>query len=186
MLSISLFYSIDLLEYVLVGDPYIHSRLSIGITCVCLCFLILICLRYIEQNQQKDPQFYRNMMGIAITVVLLLFIVIVRTWSESRRTALRKLVENKNIEKNGRQLFTGYLLFYQIVYLLFGSIQIYENTKSSIYRVFTNLAYVFWLGAALLQTFYLSILPQSPKYNIKIENRTFQAEIFHQKEQYFT
>lgn len=156
--SILLIFCIDLLEFVVDGDPYVHSRLSIVAVSITLCFLIMLCLRYFDLNHLKEPHFYRGMFGLAFTLILLIVILVSRVWVSSRQSAYSSVTNNKN---DTRRMSRIYMLLYQIVLLMFGSVQIYENTRANMARIFTNLAYVLWISACALQTFYLSTLPSS-------------------------
>lgn len=166
--SILLIFSIDLLEFIIVGDPYVHSRLSIVVVMITMCFLITLCIRYFDLNHLKDPHFYRGMFGLAFTIVLLVLILITRMWASSHEKALAKTTLNSNSNPNnkknmGENMTRLYMRLYQIVLLMLGSVQIYENARAHMARIFTNMAYVLWLGACALQVFYLSTLPTTRK-----------------------
>lgn len=162
LLSIVLIFSIDILEFIVVGDPYIYSKLTIGLICASACLLITICLRHLELNRFSDPQFYRNIITIAFVGALFILIVISRMWSN------RNMNKLSNIDKQSKKVYRAlnlHQVLYYLVLLMFASVQIYENVKFNIFRCFTNSTYVFWLCGAFLQTFYASILPMSPKYD---------------------
>lgn len=154
--SIFLIFSIDLLEVIVATDPYVHSRLSTVAVCITLCFLIMLCLRYVDLNHFKDPHFYRAMFGLATTIVLLVLILITRVWDANNKSSL-----STNTTKQASTPF--YMYLYHMVLLIFGWVQLFDNAQVSIARVLTNMAYVLWLSACALQAFYLSTLPQSNK-----------------------
>lgn len=155
--SILLIYCIDMLEFIVVGDAYVHSKFSIIVVCLSLCLIVSLCLRYIDLNKRNDPQFYRNMIGLCFTLCFFAIIVFTRVW-------LSRWYRPKNARDSDRGVRDStYYFLYQIVLLMFSTVQLYENVKANFARVLTNSAYVIWISAAMLQSFYLSILPQSPR-----------------------
>jgi hypothetical protein len=165
--TILLINIIDLLEFIIIGDKRVFSILIVFIICFNVLFCLLTIIEYMR-NYATEGTFYRNCLATIFSVCLFLIILFARLWSNKNLINFSRKYKISTSSSESSLMFyvinTHFFLYY-FVYGLFGTVQIFQNSRNEFVKCFNDLAYMNWLIGSCLQLYYSSILPYEPTYD---------------------
>jgi hypothetical protein len=120
--SITLMTSIDLIEFILVGDRRVFSIFIVLFVCVYFVACILAVVIYMR-NYANDGTHYQNALAILFSTCVFLIILFARIWSH--KTLLKYSVKSKETTPFAFYILNTYFFLYYFVYVLFASVQVF-------------------------------------------------------------
>lgn len=118
--SIALMFSIDLLEFILNGDPNLYSMAIIATIIVCILFCFITIASYMR-NYSIEGSAYRNGLTIFFSISIFIIVFLGRLWSKSR---LQKFPNIDQQSPNSYHMLNTHFFLFYFVYVLFASVQV--------------------------------------------------------------
>lgn len=124
--SIALMTSIDLIEFILVGDQRVFSIFIVIFICVYF-IACIFAIGFYMRNYANDGTHYQNALAILFSACVFLIILFARIWSH--KTLLKYSVKSKETTPFAFYVLNTYFFLYYFVYVLFGTVQVFYMFK---------------------------------------------------------